>query len=170
MSHPCLTAILSRGLFLAAHLLKTRARSQVLPPVMPPLTGQGSQQGSGMLPFPRTPVQSWTSPPRSMKGWPSAQPSLLRPCKSGGVNQKARYLQDGGTSDPRSQHSGHHARAWGLAWEHSLVLCAVLFMAPSVLFAPERGQEAFPKLLLCELLCGSLEADTLRVTIMTASF
>lgn len=60
VSHPCFTAILSRGLFLAAHPLKTRARSQVLLPVMPPLTGQGSQQGSGTLPSPRTPVQSWT--------------------------------------------------------------------------------------------------------------
>ena len=90
-------------LFLAAHLLKTGARSQVLPPVMTPVIGQQSQQGSGTLPSPRTLVQSWTPLPGSMRGWPSAQPSLLRPCRSGGVNQKARYLQDGRTSDPRPQ-------------------------------------------------------------------
>ena len=79
-------------------------------------------RGSGMLPSPGTPVQSWT-PSLDLQGH-GPQPCLA----SFGLGEEEGSTAWPDTSrtvgllTPARSSSGHQGRAWGLAWGHSFVL------------------------------------------------
>lgn len=66
----------------------------------------------------------------------------------------ARHLQDGGTSDPSTQQFRPPGQGLGTGLGTQLgPLQAVLLTGPLAPVCPGLGQEAFPRPLLCELIC-----------------